>query len=154
MLNIPVLVFVSVLSVAPGHSPVTLGADCATIQDLIIFLDAANDPNAPSAGSIGGCFVLGGELTLTVTGVFPPGQPYLIIDNDGTDPIIGTLDGLPEGALVASGGQVFRISYQGGSGNDLTLTAVAAPAVPTLTDAALLAFCMLVVAVGMMKIQG
>jgi hypothetical protein len=46
---------------------------------------------------------------------------FTIIDNDGTDPVTGTFNGLPEGATVNVGGFTGKISYLGGSGNDVTL---------------------------------
>ena len=45
-----------------------------------------------------------------------------IIDNDGNDPVDGTFLNLPEGSLVSNSGRTFRVSYVGGSGNDVTLT--------------------------------
>ncbi|WP_422105445.1 BspA family leucine-rich repeat surface protein [Winogradskyella sp.] len=47
-----------------------------------------------------------------------------LINNDGVDPIVGTFDGLAEGARVTLPGttEEFIISYVGGDGNDLTLT--------------------------------
>ncbi len=48
--------------------------------------------------------------------------PFTIIDNDGTDPVSGTFAGLPEGATFTANGTTFRISYVGGTGNDVTLT--------------------------------
>jgi len=53
----------------------------------------------------------------------PAGTEFLIIDNDGSDPINGTFADLPEGGIVYSHGIVapFRISYVGGDGNDVTL---------------------------------
>ena len=44
-----------------------------------------------------------------------------LIDNDGTDPVTGTFAGLPGGTFFGSGGHAFRISYQGGTGNDVVL---------------------------------
>jgi fibronectin-binding autotransporter adhesin len=52
-----------------------------------------------------------------------PGTVFKIIDNSG-DPIIGTFIGLNEGGLRLSNGMVLRISYVGGTGNDVTLTTV------------------------------
>ncbi len=49
-----------------------------------------------------------------------------------TAPIVGTFDGLPEGASLTIGSTPFTISYHGGDGNDVVLTA-AAPAAPTVT---------------------
>ncbi len=51
---------------------------------------------------------------------------FRLIANDGTDPVSGTFTGLPEGSTFTLDGQPFRISYQGGDGNDVTLMALAA----------------------------
>jgi autotransporter-associated beta strand protein len=55
------------------------------------------------------------------------GSIYTIIDNDGSDPVTGTFNGLPEGADLNVGGNHFTVSYAGGDGNDVTLTAASAP---------------------------
>jgi len=47
---------------------------------------------------------------------------FVIIDNDGADAVSGTFEGLPEGHDLSFGGTWFRISYQGGDGNDVVLT--------------------------------
>ncbi len=49
---------------------------------------------------------------------------FTIIDNDGTDPIVGTFDGLPEGGTITLGGLPYTISYVGGDGNDVTLSVI------------------------------
>jgi hypothetical protein len=69
---------------------------------------------------------------LAVTPGFAPalGDTFVILDNDGTDPVAGTFAGLPERATLTAGGQTFVISYAGGTGNDVTLTAVP-PVLPT-----------------------
>ncbi|MCS6850436.1 MAG: autotransporter-associated beta strand repeat-containing protein, partial [Gemmataceae bacterium] len=66
-----------------------------------------------------------GNATLTGTLGFSPavGDTFTIINNDGTDPVNGTFAGLPEGALVTIGNRRFKISYVGGTGNDVVLTA-------------------------------
>lgn len=77
-------------------------------------------------------------LVLTTSPV-PVGTTFTLIDNDGSDPIVGTFNGAPEGGTVIAGsGQPFKVSYAGGTGNDLVLTALAPPAgVPTLDTRAL-----------------
>jgi autotransporter-associated beta strand protein len=53
------------------------------------------------------------------------GEQLTILYNDGTDPVIGTF---AQGNLVTSStGQQFTISYTGGDGNDIVLTAVPEP---------------------------
>ena len=54
---------------------------------------------------------------------------FEIINNDGNDAVNGTFAGLAEGATVSAGGHLYQISYIGGDGNDITLTAQAAPVV-------------------------
>ncbi len=84
--------------------------------------------NGATAGSgydqlnVTGSVNLGGA-TLSGTVGFSPalGASFTIINNDGADAVIGTFAGLPEGATVVLGGQSFKISYVGGSGNDVVL---------------------------------
>jgi hypothetical protein len=52
-----------------------------------------------------------------------PGEQIILVDNDGSDPIVGTFAGRPEGAVFSSGDASFRISYAGGDGNDIVITA-------------------------------
>lgn len=52
---------------------------------------------------------------------------FTIIDNDGADAVIGTFNGLAQGTNFLINGVAFRISYTGGSGNDVVLTQLAGP---------------------------
>ena len=45
-----------------------------------------------------------------------------ILNNTGQAPITNTFGNLPEGATLSLNGYLFRISYVGGTGNDVTLT--------------------------------
>ena len=59
---------------------------------------------------------------------------YTIINNDASDPEVGSFNGLPEGAMVtANNGAKFTISYLGGSGNDVVLTQISLPPPPNAT---------------------
>ena len=64
---------------------------------------------------------------LTGTAGFTPvaGTTFTIINNDGTDPVVGTFAGKPEGSTITLSGLVFSISYVGGTGNDVVLTMTA-----------------------------
>ena len=68
----------------------------------------------------------GGSLDLTYLegGVIKKGDTFTIIDNKGTIPVQGTFKDLPEGAEITAGGVTFKISYVGGDGNDIVLTAL------------------------------
>jgi hypothetical protein len=58
------------------------------------------------------------------------GGSYTIIDNDGTDAIIGTFSNMPEGSTFTINGVVMEITYNGGDGNDIVLSVVSVPATP------------------------
>ncbi|MEL6810586.1 MAG: LamG-like jellyroll fold domain-containing protein [Bacteroidota bacterium] len=51
----------------------------------------------------------------------PDDDEIVLINNDGTDAIIGTFNSLPEGSGVSFGPYTGMISYVGGDGNDVTL---------------------------------
>lgn len=72
-----------------------------------------------------GTVTLRGPLVVSIpTGSPVPGQAFTIIDNDGSDPVNGTLADRPEGATFGVGPYTFRITYRGGDGNDVVLTVV------------------------------
>ena len=55
------------------------------------------------------------------------GNRFTLINNDtSSDSVGGTFASLPEGKVVSIGGSLFQISYQGGDGNDVVLTALSA----------------------------
>lgn len=71
-----------------------------------------------------GAIDLGGAaLNVALNGFVPNDtQSFILIDNDSTDPITGTFNGLFEGDDVVFDNTTFRISYLGGDGNDVVLT--------------------------------
>jgi autotransporter-associated beta strand protein len=50
------------------------------------------------------------------------GQVLIAISNTSDAPISGNFSNLPDGSTLTVGNNTFQISYQGGDGNDLTLT--------------------------------
>jgi autotransporter-associated beta strand protein len=82
--------------------------------------------------AVNGTVDLSGGPVLSVNLNFAPttrGNSYTIINNDGSDAVVGTFNGQAEGSLVTvldtAGNSVsYRISYIGGTGNDVTLTCV------------------------------
>jgi hypothetical protein len=57
-------------------------------------------------------------------GRLPQGKVFKLIRNDSANPISGTFNNLANGAIVNIGGVNFLADYEGGDGNDLTLTVV------------------------------
>lgn len=50
-----------------------------------------------------------------------PNQDFVIINNDGTDPIVGQFNGLPQGASITGNGKTWNVYYDQGDGNDVAL---------------------------------
>src|SRR5262249_48077667 len=87
--------------------------------------------DSTTPGSFGHTNVIGtvilGNATLSLTGCGGcqgPGESWQVISNDGSDPIVGTFAGLPEGGTLINGpnGLNYTVTYAGGDGNDLVLT--------------------------------
>ena len=115
--------------VAPGTSPGILTCSnvvfSGAISAFTVELNGAiagsdyDQLNVRGTNSLGNC-----TLNLSVGGGFLPveGVPLVILNNDGGEAITGAFNGLAEGAIKSVGNFDFRISYVGGSGNDVTLT--------------------------------
>lgn len=97
-------------------SSVTFNAGSSLIVDI----------NGPTAGtgydrlSISGTATVTSSAGLTMRLGYTPaaGTSFVILEN-----VSGAFQGLPEGSTLAVSGQHFVVSYLGGDGNDMTLTA-------------------------------
>jgi autotransporter-associated beta strand protein len=58
-------------------------------------------------------------------GELPIGTVFTVLRNTGKTPIEGTFSFLPDGGTIVSGENTFEANYEGGDGNDLTLTVIA-----------------------------
>jgi autotransporter-associated beta strand protein len=139
-------------SVASGGllSPGSPAADPGTLAtgNLALVMGATYTVQINGAGAgmfdqvnVTGTVNLGNaSLSAALGAGFTPsaGQTFTIVNNDGTDAVVGTFAGLPQGATVVISGTDFTISYTGGDGNDIVLTRVSTlPVVndPTITPA-------------------
>ncbi|MBV08403.1 MAG: hypothetical protein CMN21_04195, partial [Rubinisphaera sp.] len=133
-------------TVAPGLSPgqldtgdvefntgaifeVELNGAVAGVDYDQLIVNGSIDLDADSMG--------GAILALSTNLKYVPQQDdeFIVIDvvNAGSS-VTGTFSGLAEGDTMTVDGIVFRISYQGGTGNDVTLTAVNTPPTVELTN--------------------
>ncbi len=86
---------------------------------------------------VSGAVRLAGELDFAALGaVGGPGEMVTVIDHTGKGGVTGTFKGLREGAKVKLADNTYRISYRGGDGNDVVLTAAKASASPKTRSAA------------------
>ncbi len=122
-------------NVSPGFSPGIINSgDLSLVSGSSISIETVSNAG-PGTGhdqiNVTGTVNLGGA-TLSLTNSFAPtgGTTFVIINNDGSDAVTGTFNGLAEGALIYAGGSFFRISYVGGSNNnDVVLTANTPPTI-------------------------
>jgi predicted extracellular nuclease/methionine-rich copper-binding protein CopC len=118
-------------TLSPGASPATLStgnlsfAAGATFKIEIAGSGAGQFDQISVTGTVN---LAGATLAASLLGGFNPDTSsttsYAIIANDGADAVTGTFAGLAEGALLMVGTSQFAISYHGGDGNDVVLTAV------------------------------
>jgi hypothetical protein len=60
-------------------------------------------------------------------GKFSFGATLIIIDNTSASLINGVFSRLPDNSVFTDNGNTYQVSYEGGTGNDLTLTVVPEP---------------------------
>jgi hypothetical protein len=122
--------------VAPGLSPGCLTSTNLTIDGTYAFELGGADPcsgydQLKANGTVNLDTTTSVLETSRFNGYTPKqGQVFTIIENDGSDAVTGTFKNLAEGATFEQNGVVFKISYVGGTGNDITLTVQNVPTAP------------------------
>ena len=128
--------------VAPGHSPGCLTSDTLNLAGTYEFelggsvacsgydqLKVLNGADTTPAVTIDDTSAV--VSTSRFNGYTPTqGQVFVIIDQAGARAVQGTFKDLAEGATFEQNGVVFRVSYIGGDGNDVTLTVQNTPTAP------------------------
>jgi hypothetical protein len=115
------------ITVAPGSSPGILAVNDFDLQ-------SGSTLNIETGGTIAGTdydqvnvagtVALAGTLDVDLFSSIVKGTPFTIVNNDGVDAIVGTFAGLSEGATIDNGYDEYSITYVGGDGNDVVLTAL------------------------------
>src|SRR5262249_32533399 len=85
-----------------------------------------------------GVTLAGASLAVTSNVTPAPGQFFTIINNNGSLPVSGTFNGLPEGAVISNflgSGLAATITYLGGDGNDVVVFIGEAARTPTTVTA-------------------
>jgi len=111
----------------PGSSPAILTTSNfvfhTSASDFFVELNGATAGTGYDQVNVRGSVGLS-NATLHATLGFPSAisNSFTIIANDGADAVNGTFNGLAQGDTVFISGVPFRISYTGGTGNDVMLT--------------------------------
>ena len=119
-------------ALAPGRRGAK--ADTLTIQGALSFqLDSTYKFELKSSSGnadkvvANGVTINGGALfsfTDLGSALLPTGTVFTVISNTAATPIAGAFDNLPDDSTFTIGNNTYQASYQGGNGNDLTLTVV------------------------------
>jgi hypothetical protein len=112
----------STLSVAGSFTQTST----ATLTEQVKTTSSATTEGEIVTGA-NGTITLGGQLVLNVVGssLSALNVPFTILDGgNSSDSISGTFTNLPEGSAIKVNGHLYKISYVGGDGNDVTLTRI------------------------------
>ena len=97
------------------------------------------------------------DLTISLHNDYEPevNDAFFIIQNDGTDAVSGTFNGLANGDKVTLGSYTYQINYDAGDGNDVALLVTGTPSVPdtgveSVTKSPLAAFIALAASFGVL----
>ena len=126
-INGPFGAFIGGISSA-GPPSGTANTKNLTFRNATLYAEEITSATDFSQVSVTGTVDLTGAiLSIQETSPVPIGTQFTIIRNDGTDPIVGTFIGSPQGGTVtmpvSGGSQNFTIDYKGGDGNDVVITA-------------------------------
>jgi hypothetical protein len=111
-----------------GRLVLYVGAAASTSLTLTggeLMVTSTPVPSELGRVTVSGPVSLSGALNVLMDFTFPNatiGRVFTIVDKTSPGPIAGTFDGVPEGSTILAGRFTLRVSYQGGDGNDVTLT--------------------------------
>ena len=104
-----------------------------TIQGLVTFNASANYKCGLRSDALVGAEVVAGGVSIngasfslvdSGTATLAPGTVFTVISNTSASPTSGTFTNLPDGGTIVVGSNTFQADYEGGDGNDLTLSVV------------------------------
>ena len=117
-------------SLSPGKNDTSIGG--LNILDSLTFnsdgtYNCQVDSDSSTADSVtasgvtinSGALFSGNDLGANA---LPAGTTFTAIHNTAVTPITGTFANLGDGATIVIGNNTFQANYEGGDGNDLTLT--------------------------------
>ena len=112
----------------------TLAAGNVDVTYLYIILDGTNVGEYGRLVASGNVSASSGFVSASAGFNARAGQILTIVEKTSPGPVASAFFG-PEGTVTNLNGRPFRISYVGGDGNDVTLTAQRSEADPTFSDA-------------------
>ncbi len=124
-------------SLSPGDGKGALKIGSLTMDTNSTFVAQLAGPGTSAFGQVdpSGGVILGGTLAAALTGGYTPnvGDQLTIVRNGSGTSVSGTFSGLAEGSTDVIDGYPFKITYKGGSGDDVILTALPFPTITTIS---------------------
>jgi autotransporter-associated beta strand protein len=124
--TVPAVTASGIGTIAPGNSPGVLTSGNVDFTDgssFAVQLDGAAVGTQYDQLDVTGSVVIGQSTLNVALGHTPAiGDQFVLIANDGSDAVTGAFNGLAQDATFTLGPATFRIRYNGGDGNDVTLT--------------------------------
>ncbi len=103
----------------------------AANSTFVVELNATTPGSGHDQVDVTGLVSLNGANLSYTLGLIPVlGDQFVIIHNDGADPVTGTFTGLPQSlefGMSLDGTRGLKINYSGGTGNDVVLTVIPEP---------------------------
>ncbi|MGI9114817.1 MAG: beta strand repeat-containing protein [Chthoniobacterales bacterium] len=114
--------------ISPGHSigTLTIANGLALNSDATYKFELNSTTAIADKLIANGVTISGAHFSFTDlgSGALAPGTTFVIIDNNSTSAINGVFANLADGGTFSSNGNTYLASYEGSTGDDLTLTVV------------------------------
>ncbi|MBA3964128.1 MAG: autotransporter-associated beta strand repeat-containing protein [Chthoniobacterales bacterium] len=115
----------------PGSSEnlfatLTIKSNLAILSGATLHVRVNSDNASAGAVTVSGVTISDAQFSLRDDGssVLAVGTVIVPVNNTAAAPISGTFSNLPDGGVITVGSNTFQANYEGGDGNDLTLTVV------------------------------
>lgn len=121
--------------IAPGASPGVINTSDLTLTGGTYEVELGGTADGEyDQTNVTGTVDLGSGTTLDITlfGAYEPAvnDVFTIINNDGTDAVQGTFNGLANGDRFTLGDYTYQINYDAGDGNDVLVLVTGTPSAP------------------------
>jgi len=107
-----------------GVTAINSSLDLQSSALLRVRINSTNPGDGYDQLTVAGAVTLSGDLAITAVPGLPIGSSFTIVNKTSPGLVTGTFAGRPQGSVIIVNNNDFVISYTGGDGNDITLTAL------------------------------
>ena len=119
----------AILSPGDSKNPpasLTIESNLSFVSDATLHTRMNSNNGSAGAFVANAVTISGAQIFISDAGntALPPGTVFTAISNTAATPISGTFTNLADGGTITVGSNTFQANYEGGDGNDLTLTVI------------------------------